>query len=204
MTIQQVNLYLPELRPRKEWLTLRTLALSLAGVLLLLTFFHGFNRLDLNNLQKQVKLMENQQVVAAQQLETFKRKAQPLQSTQFENKLYYLRTALRGRERVGQIIEWQNLGNSEGFSRSFTALAQESLATVALEKIALLNGGQILHMKGKTSRPEDVAAYIQRLQHTKELSRSRFGLLSVVKDESSPYHLFSMGYEPVFSKEGDL
>lgn len=204
MALQQINLYLPELRPKQEWLTVRTVATSASGLLLLLVVFYFLGAYQLERLEQQVIGLENQLVVVTSQLESFRKKATPFQNNQVDTQLDYLRAALKGREQVGRIIEWQNLGNSEGFSASMNTIARESSASISIEKIALTRGGKFLELAGKIKQPEDVATYIQRLQTSSDFSGAQFGLLSVAADKKTRMHIFTLGFDPVYqSADGE-
>lgn len=204
MALQQINLYLPELRPKQEWLTARTVAVSAGGLLCLLVIFYFLGVYQLQQMEQQVISLENQLVVVTNQLDSFKKKATPFQNNQVDTQLDYLRAALRGREQVGRIIEWQNLGNSEGFSLSLNTIARESSTSIALEKIALTRGGKLLELAGKIRQPEDIASYIQRLQTSPGFSGTQLGLLSVAADKNTHMHIFTLGFDPVYlSADGE-
>ncbi|WP_075185704.1 hypothetical protein [Teredinibacter haidensis] len=199
MSLQQVNLYLPELRPKKEWLTTNSLFFSVVGIIAIYVAFYFIAVANLDVLEQQVVELENQQLATKKQLEKFKAKANPFQSNQLEPQLEYLRAALKGREHVGEIITWQNLGNADGFVNPLKALARQSMPSISLEKISLSRGGQHLQLRGQTQAPEDIATYIQILQQEPSLVNTSFGLLSVAAQKNSQHHLFTLGFSPVYS-----
>ena len=74
MAIQQVNLYLSELKPAKEWLTANSLMFSVVGVIGIYIAFYFIAIANLETLEQQVIVLENQQIVAKQQLDIFTKK----------------------------------------------------------------------------------------------------------------------------------
>jgi len=196
--MQQVNLFLPEFRPKKEWLTAASLASVVIGVIVLFIVFHLLAMNNLQRLKAQVMELENRQVVAQNQLDSMKARAKPFQDNQLDSQLKYLRAALKSRRQVEQIIASQNLGNAAGFSVPMEALARHSFDSIALERIRLSRGGKYLQFKGYTRQPEDVASYVQRLQEDESFSYTRFGLLTLGKKEAAREHSFSLGFESAY------
>ncbi|WP_045860574.1 hypothetical protein [Teredinibacter purpureus] len=198
MAIQQVNLYLSELKPAKEWLTANSLMFSVVGVIGIYIAFYFIAIANLETLEQQVIVLENQQIVAKQQLDIFTKKTPSFKNNKIDVRLKYLRAALEGREQVGEIIEGQNLGNSEGFAHAMRALARQSMKSISLKKISLSDGGQYLQVMGETLKAEDVATYIQKLQFEPSFTGTHFGLLSVAEKKGSTAHAFTLGFEPVY------
>ncbi|WP_185231607.1 PilN domain-containing protein [Teredinibacter franksiae] len=201
MSLQQVNLYLPEFRTKREWLTASSLLASFVGIIAIYVIFYFVAVANLASLEKQTVALENRQLAAQKQMEKFKAQSRPFKNDQVELQLNYLRTALIGRQQVEKIIEWQNLGNSEGFSTAFQGLARQSFDSISLQKFSMsprLRGGQLLQVKGVTEQPEDIATYIQQLRQEPTFAHVNFGLLSVAADKNSTYHLFTLGYDSVY------
>jgi len=199
MKLQQVNLYLPELRVKREWLTAASLLASSVGVVVVYVIIYAVSNHNLQKLKQQVVTLESQRTIAEAQIEKIKTRAKPFLGNEVEAQLQYLYAALRSRKQVGAIIEGQNLGNINGFASAFEALARQSMNSIALEKISLSRGGQYLQLRGQTTRPEDVATYIQKLQSEVTFKRASFGLLSVAAGNNlSTTHVFSLGFESVY------
>ncbi len=198
MSLQQVNLYLPEYRPKKEWLSVSSLALLTVCTVVMFTAFHLLSAHNLRTLQQQVNELEDRQLLAEKQVEKLKARAKPFRNNQLDSELRLLRAALKSRQQVEQIIENQNLGNSEGFSAAMEGMARQSLGSIALQRILLSEGGKFLQMSGVTQQPETVATYIQKLQQEASFKYTRFGLFSVGKLTSKSAHSFSLGFESVY------
>lgn len=202
--MQQINLYLPELRPRREWLTFNFLALVVTGLVAFYGLLYLLGQHNHKSFAAQVAMLENRRQAAEHELQVVQAKAQPLQGNQLDQQLVYLRAALRSRQQVGEIIEGQNLGNSEGFVQAMTALAELSIETISVERIALTGGGDYLQLSGKTRKPEDVATYIAALQADERLLLTRFGLLSVAQlPQQRDLHSFSLGFDSVYQVAGE-
>ncbi len=199
--MQQVNLYLPELRPKKEWLTANTVLASAIGLMVMLGVIQIIVTGSVTRFESNVIIMENQQVASASRVE--KLKNSPLSSNRvgLEQRIDQLRNAIKSREYVGLIIEDQNLGNSEGFAGAMTGLARQSSDSISLSRIRLSAGGSAVELAGEMKRPEDIPLYLQRIQTEKSFLQSRFGLLSVAQEKNSrSVHKFSLGFESLFDE----
>lgn len=199
--MQQVNLYLPELRPTREWLTANTVVFSVIGMVVILALVQITVTGSLKSFESNLVVIENQQVASAARVE--KLKNSPLSSNRvvLEQRIEQLRTAIKSREFVGLIIEDQNLGNSEGFAAAMTGLARQSSDSIALSRIRFSAGGDAVELAGEIKRPEDIPLYLQRIQTEKSFFHSRFGLLSVAQEKNSRTgHKFSLGFESLFEE----
>lgn len=205
MVIQQINLYLPELRPSRDWLTLNMLVACVLGIMAVFMASALYGTVKIAEQEKQVALVENQLATARLQLETTRGRAQFFKHNNLEGQIAYLKAAIEGRQQVGKIIAGQNLGNSKGFSQAFQALAAHSTEGFALDRIRLTQGGQQVELKGKVMKAEDVAVYLGQLRDDSAFVGSAFGLFSLAKKPDQAQSLaFHLGFESVYPKaEGD-
>jgi len=195
MPLQQVNLYLPELRPTREWLTANSLALASGGVVVMFAMIYFMLQMNLNSLQEQVIELETRGVLAQETVEKIKRQAKPVRAEKLDQELTLLKQAIRSRKRVEQFIEGENFGNEIGFAKALEAMARESMPSLSLQHIYLADGGGVLKLRGETLRLEDVAIYIQRLQKNQEFNKTNFGELNIEKMENRGRHTFSLGFK---------
>ncbi len=198
MNMQRVNLYLPELRDKKEWLTANTTALSTLGfsaLMILAVFLIEYGLVDY---EAKVELVESQKIASEKRIARIKN--MPRANTiQFDRKLLSLTRKVRARERIGQIILGQNLGNEAGFSASLSDLSRHAINSISLQQIRISRGGDFVEMRGITKTVEDVPIYLQRLRGEKSFSDSRFGLMSVAKSTNSfSQHKFALGFDSIY------
>lgn len=201
MSMQEINLYLPELQPQKIAFSARFgLFASIALILVLLGIQLVAIR-SLNSLQASVETLENQRVATNDRLVKIKSNSLPSSAVLLDQRIAELRTQISDRKTVGQIIEWQNLGNEEGFAHVMESLARHSSPQFSLQRIRLSAGGKTLEMAGETRSAEAIPLYLQALQSEENLASTRFGLLSMGGDK--PVKKFSLGFETVYKLAGD-
>ena len=199
MSMQQVNLYLPELRPKKEWLTASTVLFSSVGLVLLLILSTVIGQSNLKTFEQQVIDLENQKVVTQEQITKIKSAPRVSDELQLNEKLSELKVAIKSRKKIGRIIQVQNLGNEKGFSLVMDGLARQSSGSLALSRIRFSKGGAVLEMQGQARTPESVPAYLQDLQSEPSFKNVHFGLLSLATTEKASIHDFTLGFQPVYT-----
>ncbi len=199
MSMQQVNLYLPELRPRKMWLTANSIALSVVGFICLMTISVLVVKRGLVVYEARVVALETQARSAEQRVVSFRAKVRPVNSLQYDRKLAHLKQSVAAREQIGLIIQGQNLGNAVGFSEPMLSLARQSLDSVSLQHIRISRGGAFIELKGLTRSAQDVPRYVHKLQREDSLKGSQFGLLSLSHSAGrQDVHQFALGFDSVY------
>ena len=195
MSKQQINLFLPELQPRKESLSFRQ-ALLLAGVVAamlgLLSVFDGMRNA---NLAAQLAAAQQQSTQVDQDIKALQQRLPASQAVQLQQKLDGARQKLQQRERLFELIQQQNLGNREGFSAPMLAMARQHQQDLSVTGFALVAGGRQLHLAGQAKTAAALPQYIQRLQSEPSLQNVRFGRL-VVERERARQLAFHTGPEP--------
>ncbi|MFL0808797.1 MAG: hypothetical protein K6L76_00130 [Agarilytica sp.] len=199
MSMQSVNLYLPELRERQEWLTANTLVILLLGFVVIMFGSSMMMQSNLEDYQKQVELIEAQKKASEERIAKITAKARSVNAFQLDKKLNQLRRSVLAREQIGQIIQGQNLGNEAGFSASMLGLARQSYDTISLQRFRISRGGTFVEMKGLTRNVKDVPLYLQGLQQEPSFLAAQFGLLSITGSKiNSRQHEFALGFDSLY------
>lgn len=197
--IQQVNLYLPELQPSKEWLTANTILFSGLGFMALMFIAQLVLSVQLSFYEKQVVMIEDQKAQATDRLTKVSNMPKPVNSLQLDEEVRKLRVVVDNREQVQAIIGYQNLGNAVGFSKAMEAIARQSSRHIALEKFRLSRGGYLAEMDGQTLKPESIPLYLKKLREATSFANTRFGLLTLenqsTQTNSGQLVRFTSGYE---------
>lgn len=204
--MQQINLYLPELQPSKEWLTANTILFSSLGFMVLMLIAQIIINIQLSHYEEQVAMIEEQQAQATERLTKVSSIPKPVSSQKLADQIKKMRIGVKNREQVRAIIGDQNLGNATGFSMAMEAIARQSSTDISLEKFRLSRGGQLAEMGGLTVRPESIPLYLKKLGREPSFTSTRFGLLSLLSGQRSPKSIgnksiihFLSGYENILS-----
>ena len=72
---QQINLYLPELRPNREWLTAARLVTSVAAVIVVMTLISSWNYWERSSLQQELAVAQTDLAAQTARTEQIERDA---------------------------------------------------------------------------------------------------------------------------------
>lgn len=177
--MQQINLYLPEFRPKVDLLSAERAAILLAVLLVLLIGLQGFRASEMNAAEAIAVELEGRQQNLKEQADTLKKAPKPVKDAGLEREIEQLREAIRNREGVAGIIASRSLGNDTGFSRHLVALGQRKVEGVSLQEFTLQSGGAFLRLSGVSQKPELVPLYVSQLQNDEHFTTTKFGYLSL-------------------------
>ena len=113
-----------------------------------------------------------------------------------------LRLELERRQRIYQLINQQNLGNSDGFSGQLLALARQHESNISLLTFNLHAGGRQFNFTGRAKSAQAVPQYLQRLQKEKSFENTTFGHMAVERSKTGIVN-FSLSQEVKVSSVGD-
>ncbi len=172
--IQQINLYLPEFRPSRNYITgrgvLQTATVLVVGMLVLAGFSTLQNRRLTDELQSAQQQLAAQTVVTNElQQNLARRSSDPAlvqELTDREQRLAESREML-------DFLRTTNLGNISGFSEYVKDLSRASFDGLWLTEFNLLNGGENVRLKGIAQQSAMVPDFIGRLSNGRSPLRQR-------------------------------
>ncbi|WP_370981431.1 hypothetical protein [Agaribacterium sp. ZY112] len=203
--MQNINLYLPELRDKQEWLTAYSLGLSCIGFIIVLLIAGFVNQHRLNAFEESLDTLELAVAASTGRVESIRNRAPAGNSIKLDQQLEHLRAAVASRLLVKDLIEGQSLGNNDGYSSRLAVLAQYSRDQFSLNRFRFSRGASLVELAGVTTQPESVVVLADQLKTNTPYEEASFGVLTMqpnVKRRSQ--FLFHFGYEPLFTAEGDL
>ncbi|HEY7774077.1 MAG TPA: hypothetical protein VIC26_12910 [Marinagarivorans sp.] len=199
--MQQINLYVAELRPSKDWFSAKYLASVLAGVVVVLMLMHYLKHYEVAKLETQLE--EKQLVLRALEIELDKSKnaQRPSSRQDIESNIGKLQKKIASRERLANLIKGQTLDENFSFQSAMTSMAKHASTRVSLTQFTFSRGGKLIEMSGEAIRSYDVPEYLSALRADDAFSQSQFGLITIGNVKRSGNVQFSMGYNgtPSFS-----
>lgn len=193
--MQQINLYVVELRPQKDWLAGKYLASALFGIIFILFMMHYIKSHEVSTLE--VSLEEKQLVLKALEIELDKSKSATVPSSraEIEQNIASLEQKITSRERLARLIQGQTLGESFSFQKAMTALAENASPRVSLTQFTFSEGGKLVEMRGVGMQTFDVPDLFGKLRRASPLNQAQFGLLKIGSTNAAGNIEFSMGYD---------
>lgn len=184
---QQINLFNPALRPKKEYLSAGLMARVIAGFMVLLCAYGGYlnqrsSRLAIEREEwaKQVQVEQANLMQVVQQYPAHQpSKALRDEIVATEEKIYQ-------REKVFEILNSGTVGVGGGFSGLMQAFAHQSVNGLWLTGFSANGAGDQMRISGRALSPDLIPEYIGRLSEEAVLRGRAFTGLQVSQPASSP------------------
>lgn len=177
---QQINLFNPDFRKKREFFTALMLLQALGGLLLILIGAYVYQYRQTQMLEKQA--MEGAAQLEQEQARLIKVAAEyaprPKNQT-LENRVAELDEQLRGEDAVLNVLKGGNLGNTSGYSGYMRAFARQVVDGLWLTGFSIQGSGKDMSIVGRALSPELVPAYILRLNQEDVTEGREFAALEV-------------------------
>lgn len=180
--MQQINLYLPEFRPQRDFFTAEYTGIFLVIFCFSLIFLYSHKSSFMTQMEDRVTALEAQKKSITEQVQALKIKPTSNSRVQLDARVTELRAAILNRQAIASVISGQSLGNRSGFSDFLAALSQALVSGVSLSSFTLSQGGRYASLGGFSVEPESVPLYISRLRDDDAFKFTKFGFLSLRQD----------------------
>lgn len=189
---QEVNLYLPQLQPTVDYLSVTVVARGIILLVLMLLMTVCFDIYQNYQLRDDIELRQTSIDLLQQQITSVKKQLPKSQKIRLDREIRALGVEIKRRQAISRLIDGQSIGNTEGFSEQLSMLSQKSSKKISLTQFGLSVGGDVVSLAGETRAPESVPAYIDRLRQSDSFSSSVFGPMSIFRQDSSSLLSFSL------------
>lgn len=183
---QQINLYLPEFRVKKDALTAVVMGQVAAGVvaiMLLVSAVDYYRAWSLSGEADALRATLQQETQRTNQLnDQLARRSQNAELTQ---RLELAELRLESSIQIRDFLSDTQLGNVEGFSEYFKDLSRASFDGISLSEIAFSNGGRLARMSGQTLDSAMVPRYVDNIETGKSPLRLHRFSPSILRDRSN-------------------
>lgn len=201
-TVQQINLYQDDFRPRREWLSAANLArggIALGVLLVLYSLLISWNFYRAASLeQSQQARLDALTSQLAEARRAFPPAARDLQLAEAVNKK---QQDVARKRRVLDTLSGQSFGNTHGFADHFAALARQRTEGVWLTGVRIAQGGTRFDVRGGTLEPDLVPRFLKNLSAEQAFAGTEFKQFLMHKDEvNSGYILFDLSTQALEAK----
>lgn len=175
---QQINLLLPELKPRFDWLALPVVAsLALAGLLLLVVLF-GVTAMQAESLKTREAELKAQLLALQQQVQSLGQSLGARQGDSgLEKQIAATRLGVAQRQEVLNVIAQGEVTGSNAYSGLLQGFARQGLEGVWLVGFGF--AGKDIEIRGRLTDPALLPAYINRLNAEPAFAGRRFATLDM-------------------------
>ena len=182
---QQINLLLPELRPRFDWLALPVVAAAGAAGLLLIALLASAGVMRVNALKENETALRAQLAVVQQQVQTLGQRLWARQGdTTLDQQLAAARLAVAQRQDVLNVVAQGDLPSSHAYSGLFEGFSRQVVEGAWLTGFVFAQKN--IEIRGRLTDPALLPVYIGRLNAEPAFAGRRFAALDMKGVEPAP------------------
>lgn len=178
MTQQNINLYDPSLRAKREWLTATNAAAAIGACALAVTLAGGWAHRDLAQLRQPAADTHTAlQAAQTELVELTQRAANAKPDARLQAELRAAQASLVQRQSAMELLQAGGLGHETGHAGALAAFARQSINGLWLTGMTLDH--QQVALRGRAMAPELIPAYVARLQQEAALQGRSFQALQI-------------------------
>ena len=182
---QQINLLLPELRPRFDWLALPVVAAAGAAGLLLIALLASAGVMRVNALKENETALRAQLAAVQQQVQTLGQRLGARQGdTTLDQQLAAARLAVAQRQDVLNVVAQGDLPSSHAYSGLFEGFSRQVVEGAWLTGFVFAQKN--IEIRGRLTDPALLPVYIGRLNAESAFAGRRFAALDMKGVEPAP------------------
>ncbi|WOB09555.1 PilN domain-containing protein [Piscinibacter gummiphilus] len=179
---QNINLYDPSLRAKREWLTAVNAATAVGVCTLAVVLAGAWAVHDVRTLREPATQTHTALEAAQKDLvELTQRLAQTKPDVRLQGELRAIQAAVTQRQSAFSLLQAGGLGNETGHANALNAFARQSINGLWLTGVTLDN--QQLALRGRTTSPDLIPSYVNRLNKEAALQGRSFRALSIARPE---------------------
>ncbi len=171
---QQINLYLPEFRVKKEALTALLMGQILGGVLvamLLVSAFDLYTRWSLNSEIADLRQILQQETRKTSELDEVL--ARRSQNSALTDRLDQAEAKLDSSRQIREFLSETKLGNVDGFSEYFKDISRASIEGLSVTSFEFSQGGESVTLSGQAIDSVMVPRYVSKLEASNSALRDQ-------------------------------
>lgn len=184
---QQVNLYQPIFRKEEKKFSTVAMLQAVGIVALGVVLMYGYSWWHINSLRQELNRAQQNQAAAGKRLaevtEKFGRRGS---GTSLDNEIVRLEREVVAKQRMQEILQRGVFSNTHGFSDYLVSLARQHVPGVWLTGFDITGAAEQLSLSGRSTDPELVPRYMQRLSSEKTLSGLEFRVFQMSRPVPDP------------------
>jgi hypothetical protein len=182
---QQINLYQPIFRKQRQIFSATTLVQGLAIVAAALVGVYAYGLVQVAGLEAEVVQLEGRERALTTQLARIDPSLGEGRRAEVAEELRRLNETLLEQQRLVEVLREQPLGTTQGFSEHLAALGRQRTPELWLTRFAINGATGAIELAGRSTRPEIVPEYLQRLGSEPVLAGQRFDRFEIARDEEA-------------------
>lgn len=181
---QNINLYHPIFRKQAKKFSAKAMLQAGAAVFAAIVLIYAYNLVQVGNLRTQLRQGEQQRDAAIKTLTEVTQKFSGLnKANPTQDEVTRLEREVAARHRLQQLLQQRNLGNADGYSDFLLAFARQHVAGVWLTHFNISGAGETILLEGRSTAPERVPLYMQKLSQEPRLAGTEFKLFHIARPD---------------------
>lgn len=180
---QQINLYQPVSNVRNEPFSAVMMLVLLCFTLLMMMGFYGMLFWKKSTMQTEVSILKNQYeqtLMTVAKLEATVIKL--TDSSKEKQQLKHLKKIYASKQNALNELSTMVIGNSDGVSEYFSALARQNIEPIWFSDINVYSGGQQLFLQGKTTDAQYIPQFMASLKEESVFNGINFKLFKAQRE----------------------
>jgi hypothetical protein len=184
---QQVNLYHPIFRREEKKFSAATMLQAGLLVLTGIVLMYGYSWWRIHALRVDLKDIDFQHAAALARLTDVSKKL-PMRhgDVRLEQEVRDLERRIQVVQQIRTYAKRDLFRGSAGYSGYLVAMARQSIGGLWLTGLTIIGAGEQLVLSGRTTSPELVPGYLQRLAGEKSLAGMQFEVFQMTRPERKP------------------
>ncbi len=171
---QQVNLYQPVFRKQKRKFSALAMLQATGIAVLGIGLLYGYTLWQVRGLRVEVANTDKQVASLTKRLdETTRQFGERLQSKELQDQIQRLQRQLVEKQQLQKVLRSAQF-NTQGFSDYFIAFARQHIPGIWITSLDITGAADQLTLVGRSTNPELVPRYLQKLSAEKRLSGIEF------------------------------
>ncbi|GAB4512085.1 MAG: hypothetical protein Tsb0026_15760 [Sulfuricaulis sp.] len=193
---QQINLYQPIFRKEEKKFSTVAMLQSVGLVAIGVVALYAFTWWQSQALKSELKRVEQSHATATKRLadaaEKFGQRKGP---SSLDSEISRLESEIVAKQQIQEILQRGIFSNTSGFSDYFASFARQRVQGVWLTGFDITGAGEEMSLAGRTTNPELVPRYMQKLSSEKTLSGIAFKTFQMSRPEPDAKNPESMFVE---------
>ena len=184
---QQVNLYQPIFRKEEKKFSTIAMLQSVGLVAIGVAVLYAFTWWQGNALKSELKRVEQNHAMASKRLvEANEKFGQGKGPSDLDKEITRLESEIVSKQRIQELLQRGVFSNTTGFSDYFASFARQRIPGVWLTGFDITGAAEQMILSGRTTNPELVPRYMQKLSSERNLSGVEFRAFQMTRPDPDP------------------
>lgn len=182
---QQINLYLPEFRIKKDTVTallMGQIAAGMVAIMVLVSAVDYFRAWSLSGQAEELRVTLQEETRRTDDLQG--QLARRSQNTELTDRLELAELRLESSIQIRDFLSETQLGNVDGFSEYFKDLSRAAFDGISISEFAFTTGGRNVRMVGQALDSSMVPRYVDNIEMGQSPLRSQQFSSFIARDNS--------------------